>query len=150
MKPAFLQQVRELMMTHSICTLATVREDGYPQATTVAYVNDGIDLYVCCDIHAQKLYNIRRCGKVSVTIDRECVDWHRIRGLSLGGDAEEVKEPQQIRRAFDLMYSKFSELSRMGPAEALDTEAAVIRIHPKVISLIDYRQGLGHTEYLVL
>ena len=26
-------------------TIATVRNDGYPQATTVSYVNDGLTIY---------------------------------------------------------------------------------------------------------
>src|ERR1700731_3853356 len=29
-------------------TIATVREDGYPQATAVSYVNDGLAVYFSC------------------------------------------------------------------------------------------------------
>lgn len=142
------QKVLEVMNTHNICALATVREDGYPQATTVAYVNDGLTIYLCCDVHAQKLRNIRLNNKVSLAIDHDYTDWREIRGLSLGGIAEEVQDPDEIEQALDLMQSKFPEISSMGPVETMASVLAVIKITPQVISLLDYRQGFGYTEYL--
>ena len=44
-KTLILKQLKH----HNIMSLATVRADGYPQATTVGYANDGLDLYFCCD-----------------------------------------------------------------------------------------------------
>ena len=35
-------------------TIATVREDGYPQATTVSYVNDGMAIYFGTSADAQR------------------------------------------------------------------------------------------------
>ena len=37
--------VLDLMKNHNILTLATLRKDGYPQATTVTYANDGLTIY---------------------------------------------------------------------------------------------------------
>ena len=34
-------------------TVATNRPDGWPQATTVGYVNDGLTLYFLCDPESQ-------------------------------------------------------------------------------------------------
>lgn len=45
--------------------------DGFPQATTVGYANDGLDLYFCCDRASQKVRNLRHSGKVSLTIDHD-------------------------------------------------------------------------------
>jgi Pyridoxamine 5'-phosphate oxidase len=53
-----------LLQAHNILTLATVREDGYPQATKVGYVHEGLTLYVGTFAQAQKVANIRRCPKV--------------------------------------------------------------------------------------
>nr|WP_294863328.1 pyridoxamine 5'-phosphate oxidase family protein [uncultured Pseudogulbenkiania sp.] len=142
------QRVLEVMNTHNLCTIATVREDGYPQATTVAYVNDGLTIYLCCDVHAQKLRNIRLNNKVSLAIDHDYTDWHEIRGLSLGGTAEEVQDPDEIEQALDLMQTKFPQIADMGPVESMASELAVIKVTPQVISLLDYRQGFGYTEYL--
>jgi hypothetical protein len=37
--------IRDLLRRHNLLTLATVREDGSPQATTVGYVNAGLVIY---------------------------------------------------------------------------------------------------------
>ena len=45
-------------------TIATLREDGYPQATTVSYVNDGLNIYFVCETSAQKARNIDKDNRV--------------------------------------------------------------------------------------
>ena len=62
--------VLQLLRQHNILTLATAREDGWPQATTVGYVNDGLTLYVGCGADSQKVRNIKRSNKVSLTTRR--------------------------------------------------------------------------------
>lgn len=47
--PAIGRKIIELLDGHRIMTLATNRPDGWPQATTVGYVNDGLTLYSCDD-----------------------------------------------------------------------------------------------------
>ncbi|MDN0083603.1 pyridoxamine 5'-phosphate oxidase family protein [Crenobacter sp. SG2305] len=148
MDDAARQRVLDVMNSHNLCTIATVREDGYPQATTVAYVNDGLTLYLCCDVHAQKLRNIRLNNKVSLTINRYYTDWREIRGLSLGGLAEEVQGRGEIEQVLHLMLAKFPQFSDLAQVENLANVVAVIKVTPQVISLLDYRQGFGHTEYL--
>lgn len=49
MKPALQKFIQRQLKQHNIMSLATVRADGFPQATTVGYANDGLDLYFCCD-----------------------------------------------------------------------------------------------------
>jgi nitroimidazol reductase NimA-like FMN-containing flavoprotein (pyridoxamine 5'-phosphate oxidase superfamily) len=65
MKPQIKSFILKQMKTHRSMTVATVRNDGWPQATTVAYVNDGLDLYFCCDPDSQKVRNISRCRRRS-------------------------------------------------------------------------------------
>ncbi|MDN0076119.1 pyridoxamine 5'-phosphate oxidase family protein [Crenobacter sp. SG2303] len=148
MDDAARQRVLDVMNSHNLCTIATVRADGYPQATTVAYVNDDLTLYLCCDVHAQKLRNIRLNNKVSLTINRYYTDWREIRGLSLGGLAEEVQGRGEIEQVLRLMLAKFPQFSDLAQVENLANVVAVIKVTPQVISLLDYRQGFGHTEYL--
>jgi nitroimidazol reductase NimA-like FMN-containing flavoprotein (pyridoxamine 5'-phosphate oxidase superfamily) len=52
-----------------------VRGDGWPQASTVGYVNDGLALYVGCGADSQKVRNIRHCPKLSLTVDHDQADW---------------------------------------------------------------------------
>lgn len=145
MDPATRQFILDLMAGHNVMTLATVRPDGWPQATTVAYANDGLNLYFACDPDGQKVANIRQCDKVSATIDRDYADWNQIRGLSLGGIAQVVTDPEERLRAQALLKRKFPQWAEM-PEPEDPALIAFVRVVPRVISVLDYTKGFGHTE----
>lgn len=136
--------ILDLLARHDNLTLATVRPDGYPQATTVGYVNDGLTIYIGVGTQSQKVANIARCDKVALAIDRDEPDWSRIQGLSLGGRAHLVDDPQEIARAGALMMAKFPQLAKMAPPDL--GSFAFVRITPEVISVLDYTKGFGHCE----
>lgn len=138
--------VEELLAAHNILTLATVREDGWPQATTVGYVNDGLTIYVGAAPESQKVRNIRRCDKVSLTVDHDEPDWNRIQGLSMGARAAFVTDPALRGRVGELVRTKFPQV-RAFPPEALEG-IALLRLVPTIISVLDYTKGFGHTELI--
>ena len=41
-------KILEILDQHRLMTIATNRPDGWPQATTVGYVNDGLTIYFLC------------------------------------------------------------------------------------------------------
>jgi nitroimidazol reductase NimA-like FMN-containing flavoprotein (pyridoxamine 5'-phosphate oxidase superfamily) len=125
-------------------SLATQRADGYPQATTVGYANDGLDLYFCCDRASQKVRNLRHSSKVSLTIDRDTRNWNRIRGLSMGARARVLSKSGEAARAFELLARKFPELRKISKEDLAET--AFVKVTPKVISVLDYSKGFGHTD----
>ena len=43
-----------------IMTVATLRPDGWPQATTAGYVNEGLTLYFLCGLDIQKAKTLAR------------------------------------------------------------------------------------------
>jgi hypothetical protein len=67
--------IRRMILTlldqHRIMTIATLRPDGWPQATTVGYVNEGLTLYFLCGPNSQKAANLARNDRVSLTIDHD-------------------------------------------------------------------------------
>jgi len=139
-----------LLAEHDSLTLATLRRDGYPQATTVGYVNDGLTLYVGVGADSQKAANIARDPRISLTVDRDYEDWGRIQGLSMGGRAELVADDAEIRTALGLMEDKFPQIRELlGPDPDL-SEMVLLRITPEVISVLDYTQGFGHTELVTV
>lgn len=140
--------ILDLLARHDNLTLATIRPDGYPQATTVGYVNDGLTIYVGTGPESQKIQNIRRCDKVSLTIDRDEPDWSRIQGLSMGGRAHIVDDPREIAHVGALMVAKFPQLKAM--PEMNPGSIAFLRITPEVISVLDYTKGFGHTELVTV
>jgi general stress protein 26 len=143
-----LERVLDLLKTHDKMTVATVRADGFPQATTVNYVNEGLVIYFGCSVRSQKARNIERDDRVSLAIDHEYADWNKIQGLSMGGIAERVSDIQDIERVGDLFTRKFPQLSGFRPEDLLGT--AFFRVTPKVISVIDYTMGFGRSELIEL
>jgi len=89
--PSAKRFILDQLKKNRIMSLATVRADGYPQATTVTYANDGLTLYFCCYNKSQKVRNLRRSSKVSLTINKDTADWKKITGLSMGAIAKVLK-----------------------------------------------------------
>jgi len=141
-------RVLEIINQANDMTLATVRPDGYPQATTVCYVNEGLTLYVGIGLGSQKAANIQFDNKVSSTINLAYSDWNHIRGLSLSGTAEFVRGEEEIGRVAKLLLQKFPQFDSISPGPgATPIEGMLfLRISPVLISLLDYRLGFGHTE----
>ncbi|HTN65123.1 MAG TPA: pyridoxamine 5'-phosphate oxidase family protein [Burkholderiaceae bacterium] len=130
-------------------TLATVRPDGYPQATTVSYAHDGLTLYVGVGKASQKAENIRHNNKVSLTINTDYQDWNQIKGLSMGGLAEILADPGEIRHAADCMIRRFPQLAEWAES-GQGSDAVFLKITPQVISILDYAKGFGHTDLVTL
>jgi hypothetical protein len=84
MDPALKQEIVSILNEANDLTIATVREDGYPQATTVSYVNAGLTIYFGCAAESQKAKNIARSDKVSLTVNLPYASRDEIRGLSIG------------------------------------------------------------------
>ncbi|MBR7620571.1 pyridoxamine 5'-phosphate oxidase family protein [Phenylobacterium sp. 20VBR1] len=125
-------------------TLATLRPDGSPQATTVSYASQGLDIYFGCGSQSQKARNLARDPRVSATIDLPYRDWAEIRGLSLGGRATEITDPEALARAGLLFMEKFPEVAQYVATPA--GEMKMFHLRPQVVSVLDYGKGFGHTD----
>lgn len=138
-------EILSILDRASDMTIATIRQDGYPQATTVSFANDGLDIYFGCSEDSQKARNISRNGKVSLTINLPYADWGEIRGISAGGHAAHLADPSEIENAGRLLLRKFPQ----GIAEYASGPhlgVAFFKVVPNVISVLDYRKGFGHTD----
>ena len=144
MTPASKRFILEQLKAHRNMSLATVRPDGYPQATTVTYANDGLTLYFCCDRNGQKVRNLRRSSKVSLTINKDTANWKKITGLSMGATAKVLERPADTKRALALLSRKFKDMKGLSAEDLAET--AFVRVQPKVISMLDYRRGFGWTK----
>lgn len=129
-------------------TIATVRDDGYPQATTVSYVNEGLTIYFGTAADSQKAKNIAKENKVSLTINRDYADWSEIEGLSIAGLATPVTDPSEQARIGGMMFAKFPQIADYISTETNPDELALFRVDPQIVSLLDYSQGFGHCELI--
>jgi Pyridoxamine 5'-phosphate oxidase len=148
MDPGLRDEILAILKSAGDMTIATIRPDGYPQATTVSYVSDGFAIYFGCAAESQKARNITCDDKVSLTVTLPYFNWEEIRGLSIGGRASPVTDPKEINRVSELMLRKFPQILRY----ALTGKKGVflVRITPEVISVLDYRKGFGHTDEVKL
>jgi nitroimidazol reductase NimA-like FMN-containing flavoprotein (pyridoxamine 5'-phosphate oxidase superfamily) len=147
MNEAVERQVLELLAQHRIMTVATNRADGWPQATTVGYVNDGLTLYFLCSPQSQKATNLARDDRVSLTIDHDTTDPMAITGLSMAAHARLVADAAEVTKALELLRYRYPEYAGF-PIQP--EEIHVYRVSPKVISVLDYTKGFGHSELVVL
>lgn len=148
MTPALREKILDLLARHNNMTIATIRPDGYPQATTVGYVNDGLDIYFGCGAESQKAQNLALNNKVSIAIDRDYQNWNQIQGLSLAGTAVRITDAKEIEKIGALMFEKFPQALDFGPD--VQQALALFRVTPSVISVLDYTKGFGHCELVTV
>jgi PPOX class probable F420-dependent enzyme len=140
------QQILALLDQHRIMTLATLRPDGWPQATTVGYANDGLTLYFLCGPDSQKAANLARDDRVSLTIDHDTPQVMEITGLSMAAHAQPVADPAEAERALRLLMAKYPQQAGLPLPMPTPADVRIFRVTPTVISVLDYSKGFGHTD----
>jgi nitroimidazol reductase NimA-like FMN-containing flavoprotein (pyridoxamine 5'-phosphate oxidase superfamily) len=146
MDPALRSKILVLLDEHRVMSLATLRPDGWPQATTVGYVSDGLRLYFMCGKESQKARNLAWDDRVSLTIDRDVADPLGIRGLSMAARAAPIQDQERVSRLLaQKMPEKFPEYGGM-MKEADFNDVAFYEVIPQVVSVLDYSQGFGHSD----
>lgn len=138
-------KILSLLDEHRIMTIATLRPDGWPQATTVGYVSEGLTLYFLCGPDSQKAANLARDDRVSLTIDHDTSDLMAITGLSMAARAELVTDLAEAGRILQMLPAKYPDTTLPGPMPSAE-EVRIFRVTPAVISVLDYSKGFGHTD----
>jgi len=146
MDDAIRTQILELLDQHRIMTIATLRPDGWPQATTVGYVNKGLTLYFLCGLDSQKAANLARDNRVSLTIDHDTPDLMAITGLSMAARAQKVVDRDEANTVLRMLPLKYPENISVPMAMPTPEDVHIFRVTPTVISVLDYSKGFGHTE----
>ncbi len=144
MPPELNRKILDILARHNNMTIATLRPDGFPQATTVGYANDGLKIYFGCGARSQKAQNLARDPRVSAAIDSDRASWAEIEGLSLGGTAARVINPAELAKVGDIFLAKFPQVAHLSAEDRTDT--AIFRVTPIVISVLDYSKGFGHHD----
>lgn len=140
------RKILTLLDQHRIMTIATLRPDGWPQATTVGYANEGLKLYFLCGQDSQKAANLARDGRVSLTIDHDTPQVMDITGLSMAARAQRVIDSAEAEKALRLLMQKYPEPKSIPFPMPKAEDVAIFCVTPKVISVLDYSKGFGHTD----
>jgi len=140
------KKIQTLLDQHRIMTIATLRPDGWPQATTVGYVNEGLTLYFLCGLDSQKAANLARDDRVSLTIDHDTPQIVEITGLSMAAHAKAVTDRAEASKVLSMLPSKYpDQVSLPFPMPGPD-DVRIFRVTPAIISVLDYSKGFGHTD----
>jgi nitroimidazol reductase NimA-like FMN-containing flavoprotein (pyridoxamine 5'-phosphate oxidase superfamily) len=140
------QEILALLDQHRIMTIATSRPDGWPQATTVGYVNRELTLYFLCAPDSQKAKNLANDDRVSLTIDHDTADLMAITGLSMAAHARLVDDRAEALDVLRLMPLKYPDSPPLPFPMPSPDELRIFRVTPTVISVLDYSKGFGHTD----
>jgi general stress protein 26 len=134
-----------ILSENRVMAVATLRPDGWPQATLVGYMHDGLTLYFVIARDGQKLANIRRDRRISIAIGRHDGDGPDLRGLSLAAEAVEVTGADEVRRLNAMLMARYPEQEVFTPQGA---SVAVMKATPLVMSVIDPHSGLDRPVLL--
>jgi nitroimidazol reductase NimA-like FMN-containing flavoprotein (pyridoxamine 5'-phosphate oxidase superfamily) len=139
-------KILKLLDQHRIMTIATLRPDGWPQATTVGYANEGLAIYFLCGLDSQKAKNLARDNRVSLTIDHDTKDIMAIAGLSMAARAQAVEDRAEAEKVLRMLPLKYPDATPLPMQMPGPDDVRLFRLRPTVISVLDYSKGFGHTD----
>jgi hypothetical protein len=140
------RKILKLLDEHRIMTVATLRPDGWPQATTVGYANDGLTLFFLCGLKSQKSSNLTRDNRISLTIDHDTPDIMAITGLSMAAHAYPVTDRTEAEKVLRMLSLKYADAPPVPIQMPSPDEVRLFRVEPMIISVLDYTKGFAHTD----
>ena len=137
-----------ILNANRIMSISTVRPDGWPQTTIVGYTNRGFELLFMIYRSGQKFANIQKDNRVSIAVGAEPRELDQLQAVYAGAHAEEITDAAERAEAWRQLMQRHSNLA--GFAIPAESEAVFMRARCKFVSLLDYTQGKGHREQLLL
>jgi nitroimidazol reductase NimA-like FMN-containing flavoprotein (pyridoxamine 5'-phosphate oxidase superfamily) len=146
MEEQIQRKIVALLDQHRIMTVATLRADGWPQATTVGYANEGLTIYFLCGLESQKAKNLARDNRLSLTIDHDTPELMKITGLSMAARAHVVVDQAEAEKVLKMLPLKYPDAPPLPMKMPSAEQVRLFRVEPMVISVLDYTKGFGHTD----
>lgn len=135
--------ILDLLDSQREMTLAVIGPDGWPRATTVSYLNAGLNLYFITGRDSGKLAAITRDPRVGVAIRRHMGDHGDAVGLSITGRAAEIFDPLEIENINQALWRRYPELHLFCPQQ---DAVAIVKVRPVTIATIAVVEGRSHTH----
>jgi general stress protein 26 len=142
------EKILSILARHGVMTLATNRPDGWPQATSVSYVNRGLHLYFLISRTSQKFENLSADDRVSICIASASLTPTHFEGLSMSARVIEMRDEPNRADMLAEMRTRHPAYFDKAPTEL--SGAALFHALPQVISIIDFSKGLGHSDLVTV
>ena len=147
-----LKRLQHHLQNHHVATLATCGNDS-PWAAAVFYANDGNTLFFLSSPNSRHCRDLLQNSNVAVTIQDNCTDWLKIKGVQIEGIATEIfgDEENLARRLYGKKFPVVGMLAQ-APAAIVKALAKVrwYKIVPERLYFIDNSHGLGSRKEICL
>ena len=142
------QPAISILNAHRLMAISTVRPDGWPQTTIVGYANAGFDIFFMIFRSGQKFANIAKDDRVAIAVASEPRELGELKAVYAGAHACEITDPKERDEAWRQLMQRHSNLAGFNMPDG--NEAVFMRARCKYVSVLDFSQGIGHREQLVI
>jgi uncharacterized protein len=144
------QRVKKFLVDHTTLTLATVTDEGRPQAAPLFFAEtDDLSLIFISEKKVRHSRNIAQNNNVAVTIYADGQPWQSIRGLQIEGTCAPLAG-EVAQNARNIYLQKFFFIQQNTLLQLMLNAVTFFQITPTWIRLIDNTQGFGHKEEIWL
>jgi PPOX class probable F420-dependent enzyme len=132
--PLISRRIRAKLKASRVARLATLDPERRPHAVPICFVCDGSLFYSAIDHKPKRvppsqlarLKNIKKTPQVALLVDQYDEDWTRLWYVLVRGEAEQVSESGERKRAIRRLRAKYPQYD----ADMLADDAPVLRITP--------------------
>jgi nitroimidazol reductase NimA-like FMN-containing flavoprotein (pyridoxamine 5'-phosphate oxidase superfamily) len=110
----------------------------------VGYANQGWTVYFLIYRGSQKFENIKHDNRISIAVSGDPSHLSDVKAVYAGALAAEVTDESERTLAWTLLLERHPNLADFGLPD--QTETALMRAVCKHVSVLDYSQGIGHSE----
>ncbi|MEW5959348.1 MAG: pyridoxamine 5'-phosphate oxidase family protein [Chloroflexota bacterium] len=143
-------RLKQFLAEHTTLTLATVAEDGRPQAAPLFFAEmDDLSLVFISENKVRHSQNITRDRRIAAAIYADRQPWPSIRGLQLEGSCTKLSGAA-AQAARQVYLTKYPFIGKNLLLAAMLDRVNFYKITPAWFRLIDNTQGFGHKEELRL
>lgn len=150
--PAATALIEHILATAPDLTLATLRQDGAPHASTVNFahrgLSGGLHLYAAISLDSGKAHEVHHDPRVALTVNLPYKSWADIQGLAIDGSAAFVTDRQELAAVAALLRRKLPAYDTIieRPDVLPWPGMLFMRISVRDLALLDYTRGYGHTS----
>jgi hypothetical protein len=143
-------RLKQFMAAHTTLTLATVAQDGHPQAASLFFAElDDLSLIFISEPQVRHSQNVARDGRVAATIYADGQHWQNIQGIQLEGTCVALAG-QEVAAAKAAYLAKYPFIAADKLLLSMLSRVTFYKIRPSWLRLIDNSLGFGHKEELLL
>jgi len=136
---------QELLEHAQILQVASIGPDGRPHLVPMWFVRDdeGVLAFTTYGA-AQKVKNLERDPRITVLAETGEA-YNELRGISIDGEAEIVRDPQVTARVLQLVGARYGgqprpDFTPIAEPPAVAHKRVTVRIHPERIRTWDHRK----------